>query len=43
MFYFSDILVARQRFVKNRFFNRASGLPLYYAAQFMIAFSTGMI
>ena len=43
LFYFSDIFVARQRFVKKAFFNRAAGLPLYYAAQFMIAFSTGMI
>lgn len=43
LFYFSDIFVARQRFVKKAFFNRAAGLPMYYAAQFMIAFSTGMI
>ena len=43
LFYFSDIFVARQRFVKKEFLNRAAGLPLYYAAQFMIAFSTGMI
>lgn len=43
LFYFSDIFVARQRFVKKAFFNRAAGLPMYYAGQFMIAFSTGLI
>jgi uncharacterized membrane protein YhhN len=43
LFYFSDIFVARHRFVKKEFLNRAAGLPMYYAAQFMIAFSTGLI
>jgi uncharacterized membrane protein YhhN len=43
LFYFSDIFVARQRFIKKAFFNRAAGLPMYYAGQFMIAFSTGLI
>ena len=43
LFYVSDIFVARQRFVKKEFLNRAAGLPLYYTAQFMIALSTGMI
>ncbi len=43
LFYVSDIFVARQRFVTKAFVNRAAGLPLYYAGQFMIAFSTGLI
>ena len=43
LFYVSDIFVARQRFVKKAFVNRAAGLPLYYAGQFLIAFSTGLI
>lgn len=43
IFYVSDIFVARHRFVKKEFINRAMGLPMYYAAQFMIAFSTGLI
>ena len=43
LFYVSDIFVARHRFVKKEFINRALGLPMYYIAQFMIAFSTGLI
>lgn len=39
LFYVSDIFVARQRFLTQNFFNRAVGLPLYFAGQFMIAFS----
>jgi len=35
LFWLSDITVARQRFVKPSFWNRALGLPLYYAAQFL--------
>ena len=42
-FYLSDIFVARDRFLKNAFVNRLLGLPLYYLAQFMIAFSIGMV
>jgi uncharacterized membrane protein YhhN len=42
-FYISDIFVARDRFLKNDFINRLLGLPLYYLAQFMIAFSIGMV
>jgi uncharacterized membrane protein YhhN len=33
----SDISVARDRFVRHEFLNRAWGLPLYYAAQLLIA------
>jgi len=40
LFYASDIFVARQRFVKKEAANRLVGLPLYYAGQFMIAYST---
>ena len=40
MFYGSDLAVARERFVSRSFVNRAWGLPLYYAAQLVIAAST---
>jgi uncharacterized membrane protein YhhN len=33
----SDVSVARDRFVRHEFLNRAWGLPLYYAAQLLIA------
>lgn len=39
LFYASDLFVARQRFVVNAQINRTVGLPLYYTAQFMLAFS----
>jgi hypothetical protein len=39
----SDVSVARDRFVQHDFFNRAWGLPLYYAAQLMLALSPGLI
>jgi uncharacterized membrane protein YhhN len=39
LFYLSDIFIARQRFVTRNYFNRAVGLPLYFTAQFLIAFS----
>ena len=42
-FYVSDIFVARQRFIKSEFFNRLTGLPLYYSGQFMLAFSIGSL
>jgi len=42
LFYLSDITVARARFLPGTgFANRAIGLPLYYAAQFLFAFSIG--
>jgi hypothetical protein len=37
MFYASDLSVARDRFVKRGFLNRVWGLPLYYAAQLVLA------
>lgn len=39
-FYGSDLAVARDRFVKASFANRAWGLPLYYAAQLLLATSS---
>jgi uncharacterized membrane protein YhhN len=33
----SDVFVARQRFVRRSFLNKASGLPLYYAGQLLLA------
>ncbi|MBM3298769.1 MAG: lysoplasmalogenase, partial [Deltaproteobacteria bacterium] len=41
-FYFSDLFVARDRFVSHQFLNRFIGLPLYYAGQFLLAFSVGL-
>jgi uncharacterized membrane protein YhhN len=43
LFYLSDLLVARERFVTPGFANRMIGLPLYYAAQVLFALSTGMV
>lgn len=37
LFYASDLAVARDRFVAPGFANRAWGLPLYFAAQLVIA------
>ena len=42
-FYFSDVFVARDRFMKKDFVNRLVGLPMYYAGQFLIAFSLGFL
>jgi uncharacterized membrane protein YhhN len=39
-FYVSDLFVARNQFVDPGFVNRLLGLPLYYAAQVMLAIST---
>lgn len=43
LFYLSDLFVARQQFIHSAFVNRAIGLPLYYAGQFLLAFSVGTI
>lgn len=40
MFALSDIFVARDRFVQPSVVNRLWGLPLYYAAQLIFAWST---
>ena len=39
LFYLSDLAVARDRFVESDFLNRGIGLPMYYAAQILIALS----
>jgi len=43
LFYASDIFVAHDRFVLEHFYNRLIGLPLYYTAQFLLAFSIGLV
>jgi len=40
-FYLSDLSVARDRFVKKEFLNRAWGLPLYFFAQMVLASQSG--
>ena len=42
-FYFSDVFVARDRFLKKEFLNRFIGLPMYYTGQFLLAFSVGLL
>ena len=42
-FYFSDVFVARDRFLKLELLNRLIGLPLYYFGQFLFAFSVGLL
>jgi uncharacterized membrane protein YhhN len=37
LFYFSDLAVARDRFVTPGFWNRAWGLPCYFGAQLVLA------
>jgi len=39
-FYLSDLAVARQRFVAKSFWNKAWGLPLYFGAQLILAWTT---
>ena len=41
LFYVSDLFVARDRFRQQGFANRLAGLPLYYAGQFLLAYSVG--
>jgi uncharacterized membrane protein YhhN len=42
-FYFSDVFVARNKFIKEEYRNRLLGLPLYYTGQFLLAFSLGLL
>jgi len=42
-FYFSDLFVARDKFIKEEYRNRLFGLPLYYGGQFLLAFSIGLL
>ena len=39
----SDVSVARDRFLRHEFANRAWGLPLYYAAQLLLASTPALI
>ena len=43
LFYLSDLMVARDRFVDKNIVNRRIGLPLYYSGQFLIALSIGAL
>ena len=43
LFYLSDLTVARHRFVKKQAANRMIGLPLYYSAQYLLAFSPAFL
>jgi uncharacterized membrane protein YhhN len=43
LFYVSDVFVARNQYIKREFLNRLIGLPLYYAGQFLLAFSVGLL
>lgn len=40
VFYCSDLFVARDRFVKSDVWNSIIGLPLYYAGQLILAYTT---
>ena len=42
LFFLSDIVVARQRFIKAAFLNRVVSLPLYCAGQLLIASTAGI-
>jgi hypothetical protein len=39
----SDVLVARNRFMRREFVNRAVGLPLYYGGQLLLAATPALI
>ncbi len=43
LFYASDLLVARDRFVTKEFANHLYGLPMYYTAQFFFAVAIGLM
>jgi uncharacterized membrane protein YhhN len=43
LFFVSDLFVARQRFVSPGRVNAVIGLPLYYAGQFLLAFSPAFL
>jgi hypothetical protein len=43
MFYFSDVSVARDRFVAPGFINGLWGLPLYYGGQLFLAYSVSLV
>ncbi|KAL6780160.1 hypothetical protein ACKKBF_B14220 [Auxenochlorella protothecoides x Auxenochlorella symbiontica] len=39
LFFVSDLAVARERFVSRAFLNQAIGLPMYYTAQLLLAWT----
>jgi uncharacterized membrane protein YhhN len=39
----SDVSVARDRFVRHEFVNRAWGLPLYFGAQLLLAVTPALV
>jgi len=43
LFLLSDLTVARNRFVREAFVNRALGLPCYYAGQLLLASCVGVV
>ena len=43
LFAVSDLFVARQRFVKPQRYNRIIGLPTYYVAQLLLAYSVTQV
>ncbi|TNE51256.1 MAG: lysoplasmalogenase [Deltaproteobacteria bacterium] len=43
LFYMSDLAVARNRFVKPAFLNRLWGLPFYYVAQLILAYTCSLV
>jgi len=43
LFYLSDIFVARDRFMTSDLWNRYVGLPLYYAAQLLMAYTVALV
>ena len=42
-FYVSDLFVARDRFVAPGFWNALCGLPIYYGAQLLLAYSVSQV
>ena len=42
LFWVSDVFVARERFVHSDQWNRLIGLPLYYGAQILLAYSVAL-
>jgi hypothetical protein len=43
LFYVSDLLVARERFLTSTFVNQGLGLPIYYAAQVVLAMTCSAV
>lgn len=43
LFALSDLFVARQRFIQADMRNRLIGLPIYYVAQLLLAYSVGLV